>query len=496
MADLSNKNVIKLVDISGSQYELNSTYLDGLTLDEVIAKAIDEGKFAHFQIVTNLPATGESNVIYLMLSNNGEGNSYDEYIYVNRAWEKVGNTDIDLSDYVKKGDTIGNISITTSGSTGGQEMTTLPVGGYGAVIDGYATYKEVTTIQSATLSYDSVNTGNGGEHGHTFTGTPATLSISVEGSAESVGHSHTVTPTLVDVIGVVTTTPTNISSSPASTASDGKHSHGISFASHEHATAVKAVTSVSSSATENVVKSVDTSPVSVLSEVAGNTSAISQITNVGTLPTTDTRTASSVASVSNGILYIGTAIGGGTSTPSTIPVITSVGTLPSVSSIDVVTSLTPKSTEVVSSVSITETAAAITAISSETADVAGADDTATITVNTSEDKGHTHSINGTTVSVITSVSTTPVQAIGDVAISGGSHSHDVSADGIVSYTPAGTLDVAPDHKHSYSKPKDHTHGFVTTNSQAVITGTAAVSEHAHTVDLVEHTHTIEHTHTA
>lgn len=55
-------------------------------------------------IVTSLPATGEVGVMYLKLntSSSVEGNVYDEYIWVNNKFEKIGSTEttVDLSGYV------------------------------------------------------------------------------------------------------------------------------------------------------------------------------------------------------------------------------------------------------------------------------------------------------------------------------------------------------------------------------------------------------------
>lgn len=54
------------------------------------------------QIVAKLPDIGESNVIYLVPSKNGSQDNYDEYVYTSTlGWEKIGHTDIDLSDYPK-----------------------------------------------------------------------------------------------------------------------------------------------------------------------------------------------------------------------------------------------------------------------------------------------------------------------------------------------------------------------------------------------------------
>ena len=59
-----------------------------------------------FKVVTTLPSTGVKGTIYLV-SNSGSGtNAYDEYIYVDNAWEKIGTTDVDLSGYLKTTDMV------------------------------------------------------------------------------------------------------------------------------------------------------------------------------------------------------------------------------------------------------------------------------------------------------------------------------------------------------------------------------------------------------
>ena len=60
-----------------------------------------------FKVVNSLPATppsSDKNKIHLVLSTNSEeGNTYDEYLWVNNAWEKIGSyiPSVDLSDYAK-----------------------------------------------------------------------------------------------------------------------------------------------------------------------------------------------------------------------------------------------------------------------------------------------------------------------------------------------------------------------------------------------------------
>lgn len=82
---------------------------DGMTATEInaaIQTAIGGITGISYEIVQALPQTGEPGVIYLV-SNSGSGtNVYDEYIYTNGAFEKIGSTDVDLSGYVQTSDLV------------------------------------------------------------------------------------------------------------------------------------------------------------------------------------------------------------------------------------------------------------------------------------------------------------------------------------------------------------------------------------------------------
>lgn len=54
------------------------------------------------EVVTKLPSTGELNVIYLVKKVGKNPDVHDEYIYVENTWEKIGNTEVDLSNYYTK----------------------------------------------------------------------------------------------------------------------------------------------------------------------------------------------------------------------------------------------------------------------------------------------------------------------------------------------------------------------------------------------------------
>lgn len=59
------------------------------------------------QIVNSLPSTGATDTIYFVPNNSGESeNLYNEYLYINNAWERV-DSKIDLSNYIQKSNTSG-----------------------------------------------------------------------------------------------------------------------------------------------------------------------------------------------------------------------------------------------------------------------------------------------------------------------------------------------------------------------------------------------------
>lgn len=78
-------------------YYLKSETYTKTEVEQLIA-AIKQGKF---EVVETLPVSPDPNVIYLVPKDPTQtSNAYDEYVYINNAWEKIGDTDIDLSDYV------------------------------------------------------------------------------------------------------------------------------------------------------------------------------------------------------------------------------------------------------------------------------------------------------------------------------------------------------------------------------------------------------------
>ena len=69
---------------------------------DFVTKAIADVSGFHAEIVSELPETGKTNILYLVAKTEAaSGDGYDEYLYINGAWERVGSTNIDLSGYVQ-----------------------------------------------------------------------------------------------------------------------------------------------------------------------------------------------------------------------------------------------------------------------------------------------------------------------------------------------------------------------------------------------------------
>lgn len=76
--------------------------VNGKAVYDFVTAAIAGISGFHAEIVSELPASGQSNILYLVAkSSAASGDGYDEYLYINGAWERVGGTDINLSGYVQ-----------------------------------------------------------------------------------------------------------------------------------------------------------------------------------------------------------------------------------------------------------------------------------------------------------------------------------------------------------------------------------------------------------
>ena len=94
------------VPTDNNQLTNGAGYQTASDVSSAISSAIGDITGIEYQIVEDLPGTGEKGVIYL-ISNDGSGqNIYDEYIWTGTAFEKIGTTDVDLSNYWSKTDLV------------------------------------------------------------------------------------------------------------------------------------------------------------------------------------------------------------------------------------------------------------------------------------------------------------------------------------------------------------------------------------------------------
>ena len=119
---------------------------------EQVVAGIETGALKR-SIVSTLPTTEiDENTIY-MVANSGSGNDvYDEYLYVNNKWEKIGSSAVDLTDYATK-----NYVDTAVGNIPAYTLPTASTSTLGGVkVDG-----STITITDGVISATSSGGGSG-----------------------------------------------------------------------------------------------------------------------------------------------------------------------------------------------------------------------------------------------------------------------------------------------------------------------------------------------
>lgn len=149
-------------------------------------------------------ANADAHTIYYVKSVNGTNDNFDEYMAVNESWEKIGNTDVDLSNYATKGSAIRSINFTTANgltykkanedvtddehSVGTAANWRTYLGATDTVEDssaGLATPKMVNTLKTTTISSSSA--------GVVLGGTVGAPTIAVTGGSVANDNSRVVT---------------------------------------------------------------------------------------------------------------------------------------------------------------------------------------------------------------------------------------------------------------------------------------------------------------
>ena len=123
----ANINIIEAINVNGAAQAVTSKTVNisvptnnnqltngaGYQTAAQVQALIANAGHVKREIVDKLPTTGDPNTIYMVLKSGSTGDTYNEYMYINNAWELIGSSTADLSGYVKTTDTISNSEIDT-----------------------------------------------------------------------------------------------------------------------------------------------------------------------------------------------------------------------------------------------------------------------------------------------------------------------------------------------------------------------------------------------
>ena len=93
--------ILKIIQEGGVGVQIDDNNVSTGTVwssSKIVSELADAG--FNVLVVQELPATGEAHTLYFVPSADPQTqNAYDEYLYANNAWEQVGSTAVDMSDY-------------------------------------------------------------------------------------------------------------------------------------------------------------------------------------------------------------------------------------------------------------------------------------------------------------------------------------------------------------------------------------------------------------
>lgn len=152
---------IKVVKVNGSPLTPDgskavnidlSTYALKTAVTQEIAQAVSGIKSFEAKVVAELPEGGQASILYLVANEDEEEqNAYDEYLWINNKYEKLGTRSIDLSQYALKSELPTKVSQLTNDS-GFQTSAQV-----GAIVDGKIVNK-VDKVSGKQLSTEDYTT--------------------------------------------------------------------------------------------------------------------------------------------------------------------------------------------------------------------------------------------------------------------------------------------------------------------------------------------------
>lgn len=152
---------IKVVKVNGSPLTPDgskainidlSTYALKTAVTQEIAQAVSGIKSFEAKVVAELPESGQAGILYLVANEDEEEqNAYDEYLWINNKYEKLGTRSIDLSQYALKSELPTKLSQLTNDS-GFQTSAQV-----GTIVDGKIVNK-VDKVSGKQLSTEDYTT--------------------------------------------------------------------------------------------------------------------------------------------------------------------------------------------------------------------------------------------------------------------------------------------------------------------------------------------------
>ena len=150
-----------------------------------VSSAIGDINSFEIQVVDSLPASGAAYTIYLVPNGNSGSNIRDEYMWINDAWEKLGSTDIDLSNYTPtsefgalafKDNASGNFNDYVTGITGAsyQPAGSVTIFATTATIESSGSFTPTGSINITSTTSDETFQIGGNVTSPTITVSPST----------------------------------------------------------------------------------------------------------------------------------------------------------------------------------------------------------------------------------------------------------------------------------------------------------------------------------
>lgn len=152
MSQAGSTGAWKAISQSSLRPDLSNYYTKAETYSQAevnaLIGAIDQ---FHYEIAASTSAVvdPQSNVLYLIGPTGSGADKYEEYVYTNSTWTKIGDTSIDLSNYYTKSETYSKTEVDTA--LNGYVPTTRTVSGTGYLTGGGALSQNQTLDIASTV---------------------------------------------------------------------------------------------------------------------------------------------------------------------------------------------------------------------------------------------------------------------------------------------------------------------------------------------------------